>query len=364
MRKLPLKPKCIIIKIGSQLLVENGVLNAKFMRHIAHQIHELRQQGLQCILVSSGAIGCGRFALTKQTRALTLPEKQAAAAVGQSHLMHVYDKVFSRFDIIPAQILLTRDDLQERQRYLNARHTLNCLLKHNILPIINENDTVAVDEIKLGDNDILASLIAGVIHADMLVILSSVEGLLNADHQRISQVNIGDKKLWSLVRPDKTSLGTGGMGSKLTAAQTLSYMGKPTIVASGKTPNVLLKIVANKDIGTLFLPDPNQLKGKKHWLAFVGKTKGEISIDAGAMKALVERGTSLLASGITGVVSSFKKGDLVLISHNGKPIAKGLINYSADEVQQIAGKKTSLIAGILGYKNYDEVIHRDNLVLI
>lgn len=364
LRPLPNKPKRIVIKVGSQLLVNNGQLHLPFIRALAKQFQQLQQQNIECIFVSSGAIGCGRFALTHASHPFTLAEKQAAAAVGQSRLMQTYDKVFGKLDITTAQILLTREDLQERQRYLNASHTLNCLLEHQILPVINENDTVSVDEIKFGDNDILASLIAGLVHADLLIILSSTDGLLNPEHQRVSKVSLGEQDIWSWVRPDKTALGTGGMRSKLIAAQTLSHLGKSTIVANGKTPNVLLKIIAGQDVGTLFLPDPKTIRGKKHWLAVIGKPQGEISIDAGAKRALIERGTSLLASGITEVISSFNKGDIVMISHNNISLAKGVANYSAEQVTKIIGKKTSDIAKILGQKTHDEIIHRNNLVLI
>ena len=364
LRPLPIKAKRVVVKVGSQLLVNNGELNTPFIRSLVKQLHELRKLDIQCALVSSGAIGCGRYALSPSKVSLTVPEKQAAAAIGQSRLMHAYDKLFSRHQIIPAQILLTREDLQDRQRYLNANHTLDCLLQNNILPIINENDTVSVDEIKFGDNDILASLISGLIHADVLVILSSTNGLMDPDHQRASQVNLDDPNIWSWVRPDKTHLGTGGMRSKLIAAQTLSQLGKYTIVADGNTPNVLLKIIKGHDVGTLFLPDPKSIGSKKHWLAVISKPHGEISIDAGAKQALLEQGKSLLASGITHVKSTFDKGDVVLITHNDKAVAKGVINYSAPEVEQILGKKTMDIEEILGQKTHDEVIHRNNLVLL
>lgn len=362
-RKLPAKPRRIVIKVGSQLLVDNGGLRQAFMRKLAKQIHELQEHGIECILVSSGAIGCGKQYLSLSSHLLTLPEKQTAAAVGQGRLMHVYEKIFARFDILTAQLLLTREDLQERQRYLNASHTLNCILKHKILPIINENDTVSVDEIKFGDNDILASLIAGAIQADALIILSSIDGLLDKNTNRVSIADLNDKNIWSLVRADKTTLGTGGMQSKLTAAKTLAEMGKFTVVANGNLPNVLLKIIQQQDVGTLFLPIPQNTSSKKHWLATVAKAKGEVAIDAGAKKALLEKGTSLLASGILEVISPFKKGDLVLITCNKELVAKGLVNYSAEEVKKICGKKTQAIAAILGYKTYDEVIHRDNLAL-
>ena len=363
-RPLPVKPKRVVVKVGSQLLVSEGELNTSFIRGLAKQLRALREQDIQVVLVSSGAIGCGRSALASPKQSLTVPEKQAAAAIGQSRLMHIYDKLFARLDIIPAQILLTREDLQDRQRYLNANHTLDCLLQNNILPIINENDTVSVDEIKFGDNDILASLIAGLIHADMLIILSSTEGFLDPNSKRASQVNLGNEQIWSWVRPEKTSLGTGGMQSKLIAAQTLSHLGKYTIVANGRTPNILVKILNGQDVGTLFLPDPKTIGSKKHWLAVISKPHGEISVDAGAKQALIEQGKSLLASGITQVRLPFDKGDVVLITYKGEAIAKGMINYSAQDVEKILGKKTADIETILGQKPHDEVIHRNNLVLL
>ena len=253
-RKLPVKPKRVVIKVGSQLLVDNNGLRQIFIRKLAEQIQQLRKQDIQCILVSSGAIGCGKQFLHDCHQPLTLPEKQTAAAIGQTRLMQFYEKIFARRDIITAQILLTRDDLHEHQRHLNATHTLDCMLNHRILPIINENDTVSVDEIKFGDNDILSSLIAGLVHADALIILSCIEGLLNKEHQRVSMADLTDENIWGLIRTDKSELGTGGMQSKLTAAKTLADLGKFTVVANGNMPNVLLKIINNQDIGTLFLP--------------------------------------------------------------------------------------------------------------
>lgn len=363
-RLLPVKPKRVVVKIGSQLLVQDGKLNIKFIRGLAKQLHDFRQREIQCVLVSSGAIGCGRSALLHPKATLSMPEKQAAAAIGQNRLMHIYATLFGRYHINTAQILLTREDLQDRQRYLNANHTLECLLQNKVLPIINENDTVSIDEIKFGDNDILASLIAGLIHAELLIILSSTDGLMDPNMQRASQVSLGDSEIWSWVRPDKTSLGTGGMQSKLIAAQTLSQLGKYTLVASGNTPNVLLKILADQDVGTLFLPDPKAIGSRKHWLAVISKPHGKISIDLGAKQALMHEGKSLLASGVIAVNEPFAKGDIVLITYDNEAIAKGMINYSSYEVEKILGKKTSDIESILGQKTRHEVVHRNNLVLL
>jgi glutamate 5-kinase len=252
-RPLPNKIKRIVVKVGSQLLVSNGKLHLPFILSLVKQIRDLRDKGIECVLVSSGAIGCGRASLIHASRNLNLPEKQAAAAIGQSRLMHTYNKIFDQQHVTTAQILLTKEDLDDDKRRSNANQTLKCLLKHKVTPIINENDTVSVDEIKFGDNDILASLIGKLIKADLLVILSSTNGLFDQTNLRVSKAKISDQAIWKCVRPDKTALGTGGMQSKLIAAKTMSEVKKPTIVADGKVANVLLKIMEGQDIGTLFM---------------------------------------------------------------------------------------------------------------
>ncbi len=251
-RPLPNKIKRIVIKVGSQLLVSNGKVHLPFVRALVKQISALRSKGIECILVSSGAIGCGRSSLRRASQTLNLSEKQAAAAIGQSRLMHIYNKTFETQKISTAQLLLTREDLDNEKRNTNASHTLKCLLKNKIVPIINENDTVSVDEIKFGDNDILASLIGKLTKSDLLVLLSSTNGMLDPAHERISKASIKDKTLWKWIRPDKTALGTGGMESKLLAAKTMSEIKRSTIVADGKIPDVLIKIIDQQDIGTLF----------------------------------------------------------------------------------------------------------------
>lgn len=364
--------KTVVIKIGSSVLTDGtGKLSEKTFQHLAKDIHALHQQSRRCILVSSGAVAAGKTRLSFQGKSLTIPQKQAAAAVGQGHLMHLYQKNFSKYQITTAQLLLTHDDLANRTRYLNARNTLATLLEENVVPIINENDSVIVEEIKFGDNDTLSALIATLVEADAFLILTDCAGLHDANPEKnlnaklISCVEKIDETLLQYATPSAGKWGVGGMVTKITAAQRTTSFGIPTLIAQGGAKSSLPALLSGEPfVGTLFLPKSKDLSARKHWIAHTLRSKGKITIDAGAGKALVSQGKSLLPKGIIEVQGDFKLGDCVEVCDENKNIlGRGLVNYSAKEIHLIKGKKTSEIQSILGYKYYDEVIHRDQWVV-
>jgi glutamate 5-kinase len=369
--------KRIVVKIGSRVLasLDKG-LDIKVMGGLVQDMLQLHQQGHELIIVSSGAVLAGRTKLgpgfskgfSPGFDSLTL--KQAAAAVGQTSLMRSYEKLFSRHQVQVAQILLTSDDISHRRRYLNARNTIFTLLHHRVVPIINENDTVMVEEIKLGDNDNLSALVTSLTEADFLIILSDVEGLCLTDPckdetaQVINRVKHVTPEIKQLAGKGR-DLGTGGMITKLQAAQKVASFGVPAVIANGRRPGIISKIMQGDEVGTLFLPKPREISSRKHWIAHALKPKGSITIDDGAKAALVENGKSLLPSGILKVEGKFGIGDMVsCVGTDGREIARGLSNYQAHEIIKIQGRKTSEIEAILSYKSFDEVIHRDNLVLL
>jgi len=362
--------KKILIKIGSAVLTGADGLDLKIINSLVAEMSGLVHQGYSVVLVSSGAIASGKHRLNITGKLKSIPEKQAAAAVGQGRLMRVYSKSFEKKGIHVAQILLTLSDLTNRQRFLNIRNTLSTLMDWKVIPIINENDTVAVDEIKFGDNDNLASMIANIVEADLFINLTNIDGLYNRNPAEFKKakfiplVSEFTDEIEAIATAETSSVGTGGMKSKVLAAKKVTAMGIPCIIAPGKKKKVLTDIISGKEIGTLFLPMADRLNSKKYWIAFTLRSRGKLIIDDGARKALLEKGKSLLPSGIIDVEGDFVLGDPVsCVDGEGTAIAKGLVNFSSAEIRKIMGLKTAKIEPALGHKDYEEVIHRDNLVI-
>lgn len=362
--------KKILIKIGSAVLTGADGLDLNIINSLVAEMSGLVRQGYSVVLVSSGAIASGKHRLNITGKLKSIPEKQAAAAVGQGRLMRVYSKSFEKKGIHVAQILLTLADLTNRQRFLNIRNTLSTLMDWKVIPIINENDTVAVDEIKFGDNDNLASMIANIVEADLFINLTNIEGLYDrnpAEFKKarfIGLVSEFTDEIEGIATAETSSVGTGGMKSKVLAAKKVTAMGIPCIIAPGKKRKVLTDIISGKEIGTLFLPMADRLNSKKYWIAFTLRSRGKLIIDNGARKALLEKGKSLLPSGIIDVEGDFALGDPVsCVDGEGTAIAKGLVNFNSAEIRKIMGLKTAKIEPTLGHKDYEEVIHRDNLVI-
>ncbi|UVT17120.1 MAG: glutamate 5-kinase [Nitrospira sp.] len=364
--------KRIVIKIGSSLIASRAEgLRPHQIERLAGEIASLRTQGREVLIVSSGAIVSGIRKLQLKDYPKSLPVKQAAAAVGQSRLMWAYEKAFERLGIQVAQILLTHQDLADRRRFLNARHTLSALIGFGILPIINENDTVAVDEIRVGDNDTLASEVAHLADADLLVILSDVDGLYTEDPRKnpsatlIPLIPEITQDIERLAGVSSTFEGTGGMATKLRAAKKVGEYGISTLILNGERAGLLPKVLAGEPGGSLFLARERRLNSRKHWIAFTLRPRGQIHLDRGAVDALTKRGKSLLASGILQVAGSFEAGDAVsCLDTDGKEFAKGLVNCSSDSLHRMRGLKTADIQEKFGPQEYEEVIHRDNLVIL
>jgi glutamate 5-kinase len=374
MRKALLQQvKRVVIKVGSRVLtVDGGGLDHGAITRLCDEIASLRRLGLEVILVSSGAVAAGRDALRSAEYPLTIPQKQAAAAVGQPLLMQAYQQACTQYNVVTAQILLTADDLANRNRFLNARTTLEALLGAGVLPVINENDSVAVAEIKFGDNDNLSALVTSLAEADLLLILTDIAGLYTAnpnshpDARLIPLVRSITREIERMAGESGSSVGTGGMATKVSAAKKAARFGVPTILAPGKQTGIIAAILAGEEVGTVFLPAKDGLMNRrKHWIAYTLRPTGKLLVDAGARKALLENGTSLLPSGITGVEGRFERGSCVRVcGPDGVEIARGLSDYSSGEVARLAGHKSSKIEEILGYRYGDEVVHRDNLVLL
>lgn len=340
------------------------------MEKLVREMADLHNEGRELLLVTSGAVGAGMGRLGWKTRPKTIPEKQACAAVGQGLLLQVYENFFSQYGITVGQVLLTRDDFADRRRFLNARNTLLTLLRLGILPIINENDTVAVDEIRFGDNDTLSALVTNLIDAEMLLILSDVDGLYTADPRKdpaarfIPEVEKITPELEAVAGGAGSATGSGGMVTKFQAAQIVGQAGAVMVIAAAAADNVLRRVLAGEEIGTVFWPAERHLKGRKRWILFGTTVQGKIYVDEGAARALCEEGRSLLPSGIVGVEGDFEAGHAVsIIAPGGQEIARGLVNYAAAEVDRMKGLKTREIAALMGQQPYDEVVHRDNLVL-
>ena len=363
----------LVVKVGSSLIASAGAgLDPLQIQRLADELAATWQSGVEIALVSSGAIAAGMGRLGLASRPRSIPEKQAAAAVGQSQLMWHYEQAFSRHLLQVAQVLLTQEDISDRARYLNARNTLMTLLHFRVLPIINENDTVAVEEIKVGDNDNLAALVAHLIDADLLVILTDVDGLYTGDPRRdprarrLELVETITPELGRLVwDDDEEQISVGGMGTKLQAAQKAVTSGIPMVIAGGGEPQIVRRILRGEPVGTCFLPKGDRLAARKRWIAFAAPPQGRLHVDHGACRAVTEGGKSLLPSGLLGVEGEFDAGEVVgLLDPAGKEFARGVTNYAAQDLQKICGAKTTVRTQVLGHKSFDEVIHRDNLVVL
>lgn len=360
----------LVVKIGSAVLTgARGTLNPRRVRHLSDQVCDLCDRGYEVIVVSSGAIAAGVGELRLAARPKRMAELQATAAVGQSRLIRGYNECFRRRGRSVGQVLLTRDDLEDRARFLNTRNTLRALVAMGCVPVINENDSVSVEEIRYGDNDFLAAHLATLMLADLLVILSSVDGLYETDAAgRKRLVRVVERVSEDVVRLDtgqKSARGTGGMSSKLRAAWMITKTGVPVVIAGGRRRNILSQIVAGESVGTLFLPAPQRMASRKRWIGFTARPRGRLVVDEGARRALAEGGKSLLASGLRAVHGTFQKGDVVALAvGETAPFAHGLTNYSSAELVLIQGYHTRDIKARLGYMGHDEVVHRDNLVML
>ena len=366
------KARRVVVKIGSSLLTKGGQgLDKTAIAAWVKQMAGLRHQSVDVVLVSSGSVAEGMCRLGLKTRPKALHELQAAAAVGQMGLVRVFDDNFQQHGLHAAQVLLTHDDLSDRQRYLNARSTLLTLLKFGVVPVINENDTVATEEIRFGDNDTLAALVANLVEADLLIILTDQKGLytgdpsLYPDATLISEISVNDDSLEKMAGDSRSGLGRGGMFTKVRAARLASRSGAATVVAAGAADDVIAAVISGVDLGTYFLPDVEPLVARKRWLAGQLQVKGRLVLDAGAVRVLKDDGKSLLAVGVKSISGRFERGELVsCVDESGVEIARGLVNYGSADAQLIAGRSSSDFEEILGYSDESEMIHRDNLVMI
>jgi glutamate 5-kinase len=376
--------KRVVIKVGSSIITKRekinsewaNELNANNVRLLARTIRQFIDRNCEVVIVSSGAIMAGRERLGLHRADLSIPEKQACAAIGQSYLMHTYEKKFEKEGIKVAQILLGHDDLRSRKRFLNAKHTLEALLEHKVIPIINENDSVTIDEIKIGDNDTLSATVACLLNAQLLIILSDVDGLFSRDPS--SKVRAGDapikiiehidcitQKIEKLAGGSKNKVTVGGMYTKVLAAKQTMSFGIPTLVVNGFDKNIAEKIYKGKSVGTLFWAGRDKIKKRKHWIAHTLKPSGKITIDSGAEKAILSRGKSLLPAGVIKVEGKFEFGNAVrILGENGNEIARGLVNYNFRDLDSIMGMRTSAVKKIFKDNFYNEVIHRDDLTLL
>ncbi|MDX1594443.1 MAG: glutamate 5-kinase [Gammaproteobacteria bacterium] len=361
-----------VVKIGSAMLAAPGGhgLNEALIGGLAEQMAALADDGREILLVSSGAVAAGMHRLGWSTRPRELHELQAVAAVGQSGLVQAYESAFRHHEIVTAQVLLTHDDLANRRRYLNARSALRTLLGHRVLPIINENDTVAIDELRFGDNDTLAAMVANLIEADLLVLLTDQAGLYEKDPRQnpgaalVSEARVDDPRLAAMAGESGT-LGRGGMVTKLRAAGIAARSGSPTIIAWGREPDILGRLANGETVGTLLNTDREPIAARKQWLAGQLQVRGRLKLDDGAVRVLTSEGRSLLAVGVKAVDGVFQRGEpVVCLAPDGREVARGLVNYGADETRRIMGRPSHEIEALLGYIDEPELIHRDNLVLL
>jgi glutamate 5-kinase len=358
--------RSVVVKLGSNVLVnEKGLLDEGQIVRIADQVMALQAGGLRVTVVSSGAIAAGMGDLGLARRPAALPQLQACASVGQARLMMMFDEALNRHGSHAAQILLVRGDVEDRSRYLNIRNCIAALQQYGAVPVINENDTVSVDEIRFGENDLLAAMVTNLLRADLLVLLTTVEGVFR-DKARKDRFDLVRDMTEVMAAADGTrsSLGSGGMPTKLQAAETVVAAGELAAIANGRRPNILTDLLAGEPVGTLFLPKTHKMQARRRWIGLTSRPRGKIIIDAGAARAVRAR-KSLLASGITGVEGGFEAGDVVaLVESGGAAVAQGLANYSAADIDKIKGLKTGQFAAVLGERTYDEVVHADNLVLV
>lgn len=363
--------RTIVIKVGTNVLSrEDDQLDSERITALADQIHRIRQTGRRVLLVSSGAVGAGLGLLGLTERPKDLPHLQAAAATGQASLIRTYDEALQQHGYHAAQMLLTANDFRNRDRYLNVRNTLNTLFEYGVVPIINENDTVSVREIKFGDNDQLAAMVSNLLERPLLVILSVIDGLFDGDprdpaSKRISKIDHCDDSMMNYAKEIKSSRGTGGMSSKLDSVRMATGVGECVVIANGTDSKVLDKILAGDDVGTLFMASGPLIPAWKRWIGFTVKPHGTLRLDDGATRAVKHKGKSLLPIGVTHVTGSFKRGELVsLCDESGAEFARGLTNYDVSDISQIARRRTEEIDSILGDVPYTEVIHRDNLCVL
>ena len=376
--------KRVVIKVGSSIITKRekknnewaNELNANNVRLLARTIRQIVDRNCEVVLVSSGAIMAGRERLGLHRADLSIPEKQACAAIGQSYLMHTYEKMFEKEGIKVAQILLGHDDLRNRKRFLNAKHTLEALLEHKVIPIINENDSVTIDEIKIGDNDTLSATVACLLNAQLLIVLSDVDGLFSRDPSSkmregdapiniIEHVDCITKEIEKLAGGSKSKVTVGGMYTKILAAKQTMSFGIPTLIVNGFDKNIAEKIYKEKSVGTLFWAGREKIKKRKHWIAHTLKPSGKITVDSGAEKAILSQGKSLLPAGVIKVEGKFEFGNAVrILGEDGKEIARGLVNYNFRDLDSIMGMRTSEVKKIFKDNFYNEVIHRDDLTLL
>ena len=370
-RRLLDKSRRIVVKVGSAVLTSAAGLNHKVMENLVAQLVRLRRENREIILVSSGAVAAGRKKLALGDKKFTLKEKQATAAVGQSNLMRVYEDIFDAYELRVAQVLLTHDDLSNRNRYLNIRNTIFTLLEWGIVPIINENDTVSVEELRFGDNDTLGAMVTNMIEAELFICLTDVEGLFTGN----PTVDSMARKVYTVARVDrsveqmagnvKSALGSGGMMSKIKAAKMVAARGGCSFIGPGVETDTITRLFSGDEVGTFFLPEQEKMQTRKHWIAYTLRPKGYLLLDQGACQALMEGGKSLLPTGVREVRGKFGVGDPVqCLDENERPVAAGLVNYRSTEIDKIKGVHSCMIEKTLGYKDSEEVIHRDNLVIL
>lgn len=362
----------IVVKVGSSTITHsNGKCNFARMDRLARELSDLQNQGKEMILVTSGAVAIGVDRLGLSEKPKTIPGKQAAAAVGQGILMHTYDKFFSEYGQVTAQVLITRQETVDRHRYINARNTFKELLNKRVIPIVNENDVVALDELKIGDNDNLSAIVAGIVEADLVIILSDVNGLYTAnpqthpDAQLVSRVEEITPAIEASAGGAGSKVGTGGMATKLQAAKNATTSGINLVIASGEQPDVVTRILNGEEIGTLFVSKENRLQFRKRWLAFGARIKGKLVVDEGCARALKRTGgCSILPVGVKSLEGEFESGNTVsVVNEKGEELARGLTHYDSEELGKIIGCHSDEIELRLGHKAFDEVIHRDDLVI-
>ena len=355
----------VVVKVGSGIIAPTGRLDPLVIERIARDVAALRNTRLEVVLVVSGAVAAGYLGMGRDQPPTSVVERQAAAAVGQYQLMTMFAQEFEKCDTVVAQLLMMQDDIEDRRRFLSARHTLQELLSRGVLPIINENDPLADDEAKIGDNDHLAALVTSLTTADLLVILSTVPGVLRfGDDEVISTIEVGSE-LDDHITDDQSDTGVGGMRAKVRAARLASGWGVPTVIASGKEPGLLARVVDGEEVGSLFAPGKKRLTERKRWIAIRTRSRGSIVVDDGAKQALLERGASLLAIGIVEVEGDFGIGARVdLLDGSGEAFAVGLVSYPASEIHRMKGRQSGDFQEVLGYKYVEEIVHREDLVLL
>jgi len=354
----------LVVKIGSQLLTDDaGKLDTTTATALGHEVAQLIERGYDITLVSSGSIAVGRAALALEQRPSDIGVLQAVAAVGQTGLMDLWRDVFAEHDLRVAQMLLNRDDFEDRKRYLNIRNCLGELHAMRVVPIVNENDTVSVDEIRLGDNDVLSALVTNALPADALILLSVVDGVRNPEGQVVEIVeNVYDATQW--ITGKTSDHGTGGMETKLEAVRLVTDAGEIAVIAGGREPQVLSRLLGGEKLGTVFVPAGRKMASRLRWISQTVRPAGVLVVDEGAVRAVVDKHKSLLAVGITEVVGQYDKGDVVVVRDSrGREVARGLINYTAEETRAIMGRRSEEFSQLLCHNAYDEVVHRDNLVV-